>query len=415
MEVRPGYKLTEVGVIPEEWETPALGSLTVLMTNGFVGTATSHYVSNEKGVLYIQGYNVEENAFNFHGVKFVNENFHRAHMKSCLRGGDLLTVQTGEVGQTTIVTDSLAGSNCHALIISRFDRKQVFPAFISQYLNSKPGRSRLRLIETGTTMKHLNVGDMLHFAIPLPPTLAEQEAIAEALSDTDTLIESLEQLLTKKRQIKKGAMQELLTGKKRLPDFSGEWETTTLGGVADIRNGATPSTQITAYWNGSIPWCTPSDVTSASGKYLITTERSITGEGLTSCAASLLPAGALLLCSRATIGEIKIAASLVCTNQGFKSLVCKNGVSNQFLYYLLVTLKPQMIERASGSTFLEIGKRDVAAIEVRSPPYSEQTAIATILSDMDAEIAAVETKLSKARQIKQGMMQELLTGRIRLI
>ena len=102
-------------------------------------------------------------------------------------------------------------------------------------------------------MKPLNVGDMLHFAIPLPPTLAEQEAIAEALSDTDTLIESLEQLLTKKRQIKKGAMQELLTGKKRLPGFSGEWKTTTLGGVADIRNGATPSTQITAYWNGSIP------------------------------------------------------------------------------------------------------------------------------------------------------------------
>ena len=224
MDVRPGYKRTEVGVIPEDWGTPTLGSVTVLMTNGFVGTATSHYVSNEKGVLYIQGYNVEENTFNFHGVKFVNENFHRAHMKSCLRGGDLLTVQTGEVGQTTIVPDSLAGSNCHALIISRFDRKKVFPALISQYLNSKSGRSRLRLIETGTTMKHLNVGDMLHFAIPLPPSLAEQKAIAKAFSDADVLVDSLEQLLTKKRQIKQGAMQELLTGKKRLPGFSGEWE-----------------------------------------------------------------------------------------------------------------------------------------------------------------------------------------------
>ena len=114
-------------------------------------------------------------------------------------------------------------------------------------------------------------------------------------------------------------------------------------------------------------------------------------------------------------GKLRLLPSLVCTNQGFKSLVCKNGVSNQFLYYLLVTLKPQMIERASWSTFLEIGKRDVAAIEVRLPPYSEQTAIATILSDMDAEIAALEAKLSKTRQLKQGMMQELLTGRIRLI
>ena len=236
MEVKPGYKQTETGVIPHDWNQPALGSLTVLMTNGFVGTATLHYVNNENGVLYIQGYNIKENAFNFHGVKFVSKQFHRAHMKSCLRGGDLLTVQTGEVGQTNIVPDELAGSNCHALIISRFDRKRVCPAFISQYLNSNTGRSRLRLIETGTTMKHLNVSDMLEFTIPLPPTKAEQVAIAEALGDADALIESLEQLLAKKRQIKKGAMQELLTGKKRLPGFSGEWEVKRLGEFVSIRN-----------------------------------------------------------------------------------------------------------------------------------------------------------------------------------
>ena len=136
---------------------------------------------------------------------------------------------------------------------------------------------------------------------------------------------------------------------------------------------------------------------------------------MASCGATLLPAGTLLLCSRATIGEIKIATSPVCTNQGFKSLVCKDGVSNEFLYYVLVTLKPQLLKHASGSTFLEIGKRDVAAIQVMLPSYAEQTAIATILSDMDAEITALEAKLSKARQIKQGMMQELLTGRIRLL
>ena len=121
------------------------------------------------------------------------------------------------------------------------------------------------------------------------------------------------------------------------------------------------------------------------------------------------------MCSRATIGEIKIAASPVCTNQGFKSLVCKDGVSNEFLYYLLVTLKPQMIERAVGSTFLEIGKRDVAAIEVRMPPCNEQHAIASILCDMDAEIAALERRRDKTRAIKKAMMQELLTGRTRLI
>ena len=115
------------------------------------------------------------------------------------------------------------------------------------------------------------------------------------------------------------------------------WVTTTLGEIADIRNGATPSTRISANWDGSIPWCTPTDITNASGKYLTETARSITEKGLAGCGASLLPAGALLLCSRATIGEIKIASSPICTNQGFKSLVCTKQVHNEFLYYLILS------------------------------------------------------------------------------
>ena len=210
-----GYKQTEVGVIPEDWKTATLGNLTILMTNGFVGTATRHYASNDNGVLYIQGYNVEENSFNFHGIKFVTEEFHKVHMKSCLRSGDLLTVQTGDVGLTTVITNQLAGSNCHALIISRFDRKAACPHFISYYLNSKVGRSRMRLIETGTTMKHLNVGDMLEFLVPAPH-LPEQDAIAEVLSEMDTEITTLETKLAKAREIKQGMMHNLLTGRIRL-------------------------------------------------------------------------------------------------------------------------------------------------------------------------------------------------------
>ena len=250
--------------------------------------------------------------------------------------------------------------------------------------------------------------------VPIPPT-EEQHAVAEALSDVDDLLVALEKLIAKKQAIKQAAMQQLLTGKTRLPGFNEKWETVTLGEIADIKNGATPSTQVAAYWQGQIPWCTPSDITDTPGKYLLTTERNITEEGLTSCAASLLPVGALLLCSRATIGEIKIAALPVCTNQGFKSLVCKEGVSNEFLYYLLIALKPKLIERAIGSTFLEIGKHELASLEVKSPRHDEQHAIAAILSDMDAEIAALEQRRDKTRTLKQGMMQQLLTGRVRLV
>ena len=198
-----GYKQTEVGLIPEDWYEVTLGSITVLMTNGFVGNATSHYTSEGNGVLYIQGYNVEENSFDFSGIKFVTEAFHKAHLKSCLRADDLLTVQTGDVGLTTIVSDSFTGSNCHALIISRFN--QAIPDFTSQL-----GRLAAGTKVYATTRSHIASIELM-----LPP-ISEQTAIAEILSDIDTEIAALETKLTKTRQIKQDIMQELLTGKTRL-------------------------------------------------------------------------------------------------------------------------------------------------------------------------------------------------------
>jgi type I restriction enzyme S subunit len=249
-------------------------------------------------------------------------------------------------------------------------------------------------------------------AVPRPP---EQRAIVGALSDVDALIDVLDQLIAKKRDLKQGAMQQLLTGQNRLPGVTGEWEVKRLGELADIISGGTPKTSEPTYWSGSIKWCTPTDITGCSGKYLFETERTISTDGLASCSAQLLPVGSLLLCSRATIGEVRIAGCEICTNQGFKSLVCKPDVSNEFLYYKLLTMKSQMVERAIGSTFLEISKKDTAALELSVPEHGEQTAIAEVLSDMDAELAALEQRRDKTRALKQGMMQELLTGRTRLV
>ena len=116
--------------------------------------------------------------------------------------------------------------------------------------------------------------------------------------------------------------QHIVTGKARLKRFRENWETVTLGDIVDIRNGGTPRTEVPAYWGGVIPWCIPTDITACRGRYLVTTKRRITPEGLASCGTTLLPLGALLLCSRATIGEVKIASIPVATNQGFKSMVC---------------------------------------------------------------------------------------------
>jgi type I restriction enzyme S subunit len=238
--VKPGYKQTEVGVIPEEWELKTLGSITSLLTNGFVGTATSAYVNNDDGVLYIQGYNIQENGFNFHGIKRVSKSFHARNQKSCLQPGDLLTIQTGDIGVTAVVPPVLAGSNCHALIISRLDKRVSEPSFYSQYFNSERGRVAFKEIETGSTMKHLNVGDMKRLFLPSPP-VEEQRAIARALSDVDALIGALDSALAKKRDLKQAAMQQLLTGQKRLPGFHGEWKVRTLGDLFTFSGGFSAS------------------------------------------------------------------------------------------------------------------------------------------------------------------------------
>ena len=193
-----------------------------------------------------------------------------------------------------------------------------------------------------------------------------------------------------------------------------DWNAGPIASIADIYSGATPSTQNPANWNGSIRWCVPTDITSGTTKYLAETSRSITQKGLQGSGATLLPLGALLLCSRATIGEVKIAAKSLCTNQGFKSLVCKHDAYNEFLYYLLLTLKPRLKEKATGSTFLEIGKKDLASIQIALPSYPEQRAIAEALSDVDKLLESLDALIAKKRAIKQAAMQQLLTGQTRL-
>lgn len=332
-----------------------------------------------------------------------------------LRAGDIVFSRVGSVDRNALVRKAEEGWLFSGRLLRiRVSNESVLPAYLSYYFHSEHFKRRIREVAVGQTMASLNTRILEGLRVAFPP-LPEQRAVVDVLSDVDGLLQALETLTAKKQAVKRAAMQRLLSGKTRLPGFDGKWRTASLQEVAEITSGATPDTMNAAYWNGTVPWCTPTDITSTRGKYLTATNRNITTAGLASCPASLLPAGALLLCTRATIGEVKIATFAVCTNQGFKSLTPKDCVSSEFLYYLLVTLKPRLARLATGSTFGEIGKRDIASIEVALPPREEQCAIADVLSDVDAEIAALEQRLDKTRAVKRGMMQQLLTGRLRLV
>ena len=247
--------------------------------------------------------------------------------------------------------------------------------------------------------------------VPLPN---EQRAIAEALSDADALIEFLDQLITKKRQIKQGAMKELLTGKRRLPGFSGEWEVRRIGELADMGSGGTPSSSNPSFYDGEIPWVAISDMTKG-GKFISFTERNLSNEGFSNCAAQMFPAGTVLYAMYASLGECSIASVPLSSSQAILGIRVKEMLSGEFLYYYLQSIKPKVKTLGQQGTQANLNKGMVQDFSLQLPPVIEQTAIATVLSDMDTELAALESRLAKARQIKQGMMQELLTGRIRLL
>ena len=414
LNVPVGYMRTEAGVIPEDWELEAISAIASVKTGPF-GSALHErdYVDNGTPIITVE--HLSEYGIKYQNLPLVSD-ADRLRLKTyLLRAGDIVFSRVGSVDRNSLVTPDEDGwlFSGRLLRVRVSSKHNTSPRYLSYHLHTESFKKRVHSVAVGQTMASLNTEILRAVKVPLPP-LSEQRAIAAVLSDVDELIGSLEALIAKKQAIKQAAMQELLTGRTRLPGCGGEWVAVALADVADIRNGGTPRTGIPAYWGGRIPWCVPTDITASRGKYLVTTTRSITPEGLASCGATLLPAGSLLLCSRATIGEIRIASMPVATNQGFKSMVCAESADSEFLYYRLVTLKERMIDLATGSTFLEISKRDVASIHIPLPPLPEQQAIATILSDMDAEIAALERRLDKTRAIKQGMMQQLLTGSIRL-
>jgi len=400
----PGYRRTEIGIIPEDWEVKRLGEVVDVVGGGTPDTKNPKYWGGK--INWFTPTEIGESKYVSESERKITDEGLKHSSAKILPIGSILFTSRATIGEVAILRkEATTNQGFQSLIPKNIDNEFLY------YLLLIIKREFIAKAN-GSTFLEITPSAIKDTEISLPPTIEEQRAIARVLSDFDRLIEALDELIEKKKMIKKGAMQELLTGKKRLPGFTGEWVRKRLGGVVDIVGGGTPDTKNPKYWGGKINWFTPTEI--GESKYVSESERKITDEGLKHSSAKILPIGSILFTSRATIGEVAILRKEATTNQGFQSLIPKN-IDNEFLYYLLLIIKREFIAKANGSTFLEITPSAIKDTEISLPPtIEEQRAIARVLSDMDAEIEALERKKEKYERLKKGAMELLLTGKIRI-
>lgn len=401
--VNEKYKKTEIGTIPESWIVQSVYESGKLI-NGLTYTPNN---VKEYGILVLRSSNIKNGRLNFHDNVFVDckilpEQYVKENdLLICVRNGSRALI-----GKCTLIDKSYNATFGAFMSLIRSD--------IGEYLNQI---FQTDLIQnqidrnSSATINQITKSDFKQFLIPIPPKF-EQKNIIKVLSEADRLIFALEKLIKKKKLIKQGSMQQLLTGKKRLTEFTDEWENSTVKDFGEIITGSTPSTVVNEYWNGNIPWVTPTDID--SNKDIYKTERQITKRGLKN--VKELPKNTLLITCIASIGKNVILKSMGACNQQINAIVVNKKYNIDFLYYLFDSNKSYLLTKAGITATNIITKKEFTLIEFNIPStFKEQNAIANILIDIDNEINLLEQKLKKYKQVKQGMMQQLLTGKIRLI
>ncbi|EKN6384019.1 restriction endonuclease subunit S [Yersinia enterocolitica] len=335
-----------------------------------------------------------------------------------VRPGDLVMSMTGTMGKrdygfTVQIPDSVPELLLNQRVMKFEPKKDACLEYLLNLFRSEIFLNYLYSFPGGTKQANLSAKQVQVLPVLIPPK-AEQKKIAKILSTWDKAITTTEQLLTNSQQQKKALMQQLLTGEKRLAGFKQAWSKVKVSKMGSISSGGTPDTTKKEYWDGGINWLTPTDVTSLKSRYVFSTNKTISEKGLKNSSAKMLPRGALLICTRATIGAMAISTTEIATNQGFKNLVPNAEFSVEFLYYLFTFNVKELVRRSSGSTFLELSKSDFEKLTFLCPCLDEQHKIASVLIAADDEVSVQQQKLNNLKQEKKALMQQLLTGKRRV-
>ena len=391
--VPEGYKQTEVGVIPEDWEAEKLSSIADVRD----GTHDSpRYVRD--GVPFVTSKNILTGRIDFSAVSYIShEDAIEIDRRSKVDRNDILISMIGTVGNSALV-DFQPNFSIKNVGLVKLNKEGCNPRFLTHYLQSKIFKQYLFERLDGGIQKFVSLGMLRSLRVPLPSTEKEQRAIANALSDVDALLEALDRLIAKKRDIKQATMQQLLTAQTRLPGFEGEWEVKRLGEIAHIKTGSRNNED--KVQDGEYPFFVRSENVERINNYSH------------DCEAILVP-------GEGRIGEVfhYVNGRFDVHQRVYAITQFKPGVSAKFVYlYMRMKFGAWAMQNTVKATVDSLRLPTFLDFEMLVPPTeNEQVAIASILSEMDAELEALQQRRAKTAALKQAMMQELLTGRTRLV
>ena len=414
------FKDTKVGRIPVDWDATSIDKLCTLKARiGWQGLTTGEYLPQGDYIL-ITGTDFKDGYIDWKNCCYVSKWRYDQDTNIQIKEGDVLISKDGTIGKVAFL-NSIPGPgtlNSGVFVVRPKQEDIVNQAYLSWIFKSIWFKSFIDQLTAGSTINHLYQKDFVKFQLVYPKDKSEQTRIATALSNIDALISELGKLIEKKRAIKQGAMQQLLTGKKRLKGFAEPWREKKLGEDATILRGGSPrpiEDYITDSQDG-LNWIKIGDV-KPDDKYFRKTAEKIKKEGLTK--TRQVKKGDFILSNSMSFGRPYILDIDGCIHDGWLVIQdYQETYDMQFLYYVLCSdgVKDQYIAMAAGSSVQNLNKEKVANVILNAPAsLEEQSAIASVLSSMDEEISSLEAKREKYTSIKQGMMQQLLTGKIRLI
>ena len=419
----------------EDWNKTPLSSICrVYGRIGFRGYTQDDLVGEDEGAITLSPSNIKDYKINYNNSVYISWKKYHESPEIKINEGDIVFVKTGSTfGKTAFIHNLIKPTTINPQFIVIKDIK-CNGLLLSYILQFNDFQNKVKNVIGGSTIPTLSQKEFNKLTINLPINISEQQKIAAILSAIDENIEITERLILKQKNIKAGLVHDLLSygidkqKQIRSPHshrfvvkngivIPEEWDVDKIENIFDIYSGSTPSTNIFEYWNGTINWLTPTDLNKVNHIYIKESERKITKEGLSSCSAILLPKNTIVMSSRAPIGYLAISTNDFCTNQGCKSFVFKNKEKHvtEFFLFILSFYMKNIKELGTGTTFQEVSKTDLLSVALPFPKErDEQQYIVNIVLKQDLMISEQETKLEKLKFIKKGLMEDLLTGKVRV-